>query len=263
MVTEPIRLRVDVEELTKDLPSVLGDIKKQLPYAIAVALTRVASTAKKRIVGAMPTVFDRPTRYALNSLYMKAATKQTLEATIWVKDAWDKGVPPVNFISPNVFGGGRSMKKHERALRIKGLLPSGYSIVPGKSAKLDQYGNQRASQIVQVLSSLKAFGQQGYYANRTKASSKRNKKPRDFFVGTIKQRFGVFERVSNKKVRSVMAFVQKEPKYRRDRLPFTRIAEHTLSERIGPEFGISLKQAMDTANTKSAKRFSSRPSARG
>jgi len=50
-------------------------ITKQIPFAMAKALTLTAIQAQTDIVQAMTQVFDRPTPYTLNSLYAQPATK--------------------------------------------------------------------------------------------------------------------------------------------------------------------------------------------
>lgn len=253
----PIRVKIDARELTEELPFFLYALgREQIPYALAQTLSKVALEAKARIRAAMPTYFDRPTPYTLNSLRVKGAKKTNLEALVWVKDAFDKGVSAVNFVGPNVFGGDRKQKRSERALSIKGLLPAGLYIAPGYSAELDQYGNIPRGRMVSVLSALKSFGEQGYLANRTRRSmarnSKRASKPRNYFVAEIKSRLGVFERIGSSQqstVKSILAFVRK-PTYRRDRLPFFRIAEQDLPNRIRAHFRPELEKAIATAKPK-------------
>ena len=50
-----------------------------------------------------------------------------------------------------------------------GVLPPGWGIVPAAGAKphMDAFGNVRGSFLVQLLSYLQAFGEQGYRANMT------------------------------------------------------------------------------------------------
>jgi hypothetical protein len=160
----------------------LNDIERRhVPFATALALTRTAQEVRKAEVEEMKRVFDRPTPFTLNSLYLKAATKADLTAKIWLKDISGRAE---HYLIPEIFGGARRLKGFERLLMRKGLLPPGWMAVPGAAAKLDAYGNISGGQMIQILSALKALGEQGYAANRTKASAKRRRgKQAELFVG--------------------------------------------------------------------------------
>ncbi|SER86124.1 hypothetical protein SAMN04244573_04468, partial [Azotobacter beijerinckii] len=53
----------------------LRRIERQMPFATALALTRTAQLAKEAIEQDMRSVFDRPTRWTLNSLRLIPARK--------------------------------------------------------------------------------------------------------------------------------------------------------------------------------------------
>jgi hypothetical protein len=116
-------------------------IAKQLPFAMAKALTQTAIQAQTDIVQAMTQVFDRPTPYTLNSTYVISATKDRPESFVQLKDTAAKGTPAIKFLDPEVFGGERNPKRGERALQRMGALAPGSFIAPGARLKLDQYGN--------------------------------------------------------------------------------------------------------------------------
>ena len=59
----------------KALLAKLKDNQKQINFALAVALTKTAQTLQAQQYGEIKKVFDRPTPYSLNSLYVKPATK--------------------------------------------------------------------------------------------------------------------------------------------------------------------------------------------
>ncbi|MFS8973871.1 hypothetical protein PO002_05055 [Cupriavidus necator] len=140
---------------------------RQFPFAVAKGLTQTALDAKQRLVGEMARRFDRPTPYTLNAIYIRSATKQTLEARVWVKSDAGKGTPAEKYLLPEVYGGERRLKRYERSLQSAGILPAGKATVPGSAAQLDAFGNLNRGQIVQLLSYFRAFGEQGYRANMT------------------------------------------------------------------------------------------------
>src|SRR5579859_7336959 len=98
----------DVEAVRKMLGSVRAEL---LPYATATALTRTAQRCQSAIKGEMARVFDRPTSFTLNSAYIQYATKFKQRATVGIKDQSYKGVPPIVWLSPQVYGGPREVKR--------------------------------------------------------------------------------------------------------------------------------------------------------
>lgn len=152
-----------------------------VPFVTAYALTKTAGDLKRAAVDEMAKVFDRPTRWTLNSLYVKPATKNDLSARVHFKDG--SGVPAWKYLGPQVEGGPRAHKSHEQRLIRAGVMRSDEYAVPGRGAKLDGYGNLAGSQIELILSQVKAAElYAGYRANVTKRSQSRTMKRGRYFV---------------------------------------------------------------------------------
>ena len=130
-------------------------IAKQIPFAMAKALTLTAIQAQTDIVQAMMQVFDRPTPYTLNSTYVIPATKDRLESFVQLKDSAAR--EPA--ISPRSRGlrRDRNPKRGEKALQRMGALASGSFIAPGAGLKLDQYGNISAGTMTKILSAVQVI----------------------------------------------------------------------------------------------------------
>jgi hypothetical protein len=162
----PLKLNLS-GDLAKYADQFRGDVEKQLRFAGAVALTKSAQAAQKSIVDAMPHLFDRPTPSTLNSLRVVPATKAKLEATVLVKDFTGKGPAPQDWLSAEILGGDRRHKRSENALIRAGVMQPDQFWTPGEGteATLDAYGNVPSSMIVQAISRVSAFGEQGYRAN--------------------------------------------------------------------------------------------------
>lgn len=158
-----IKSSIDVRPLLKRLE---GN-QKQIAIVTAIALTKTAKQVEREEYSEIKRVFDRPTKYTLSGLYVKPATKTSLTAKIGIKNDVFKGTPAERFLKPNIEGGTRKQKRFERAFIAKGIMPQGYYAVPAAGAPLDAFGNVPAKFIVQLLSYLGAFGQQGYRANMT------------------------------------------------------------------------------------------------
>jgi len=211
-----IDVRGDVSAIARQLDAQ----QKRIPIATAIALTKTAVKVREALYAEMRQVFDRPTPYTLNSLYLKPATPARLQARVWLKDDTFKGTPATKYLDPQIRGGDRNLKRFERALRAIGALPPGWFAVPGSGAVLDAFGNMDRGQLVRVLSYLRAFGEQGYKANMTATSRKRfTKRTRlSYFVGRPgkggnKFPLGVWERIdfgqAGGAVRPVLIFVQR------------------------------------------------------
>lgn len=242
-----IDANLDAERLIKKLSDIE---KRQLPFATSKALNLTAKEVKADIRKEMPRVFDRPTPFTLNSVYMSPATKKELYAEVWLKDFAPKGTPAVKYLAPQVYGGLRGQKRSERWLQWKGILPSGMSWAPGSGARLNQYGNITGGRITQMLSALKAFPEVGYMANITERSKKHNRKPRDYFAlprGRGRLPAGVYERTGRggRGLRFTLAFIR-QPHYR-PRLPFFEIARRVHAREFGARFEKAWREAMSTA----------------
>ena len=161
--------KVEISGLNQLLDKLKKHAGSELPYILAKTLNDTATEAKSALEHEMRDSFDRPTPYTLNSVYIKPASKYRLNdgAAVGIKDYAVKGNPADKYLRAEVFGGMRRLKRFEKALRTVGVLPSNMFIVPGSGAKIDQFGNMSAGQIVQILSYFKAFSEQGYKANTT------------------------------------------------------------------------------------------------
>lgn len=211
-------VRTNFAEFLKKIDTVHVD---QVPQAMAWTLTEVAKRGREAVVAEMQRVFDRPTPYTLNSLYVWGATKRKLVAEVVIKDDQNKGTPAARYLAPEIEGGERTFKRFERALQFAGLLPAGLWAVPGREAPLDQYGNMPPQLLVRILSDLRAFPEVGYRANR------RMGKASTFFVAKPGSHLkpGVYWRLPNRMLVCVVAFVR-TPHYTK-RLDFYGVIQRT------------------------------------
>lgn len=153
---------------TKGSPSKAFErVARATEFAGIVALTRTGQAVKKGLRSTMEQVFDRPTSWTLNSLYLQGATKAKTEAVVWLRDDWGKGTPAERYLGPQIKGGARRDKRSERLLRQSGLLPAGMQMVPGVGARLDRYGNMQRGQLIALLSYLRVFNMAGFAMNRS------------------------------------------------------------------------------------------------
>ena len=78
---------IDVRKALKPALKRLSDLeKKQVPFATAQALTAVAKLAQGAVRAELPSVFDRPTPFTINSIAVTPARKTNLTAVVFAKD---------------------------------------------------------------------------------------------------------------------------------------------------------------------------------
>ena len=220
--------------------------RDQLPFAAAAALTGTAQEVKKALVGEMNSVFDRPTRWTLNSLFVDPATKGSMSARVWMKDKvpGSGGTPATEWLAPEIYGGPRSEKRSETMLSGSNRLPAGKFIMPGRGMKLDAYGNISRGAMNKILSGLGA--QQDRYANSTDSRRSIGNLKRYFIIKKGNRPLGIAERTGKGKdgMRMVIAFGRR-PQYSK-RLDFFGVAEQVAKDRLPVQFELAMARALAT-----------------
>lgn len=145
------------------------NVEKQLTFVQRTALNDLAFQVRAAQQHEIKDVFSSPTRGTQNSPLVKRATDSRLQAEVYIQDEQAKGNKPRDWLSAEVRGGQRQLKRFERALQAVGAMPGNTFVVPSKTLKLDAYGNIPSGLIVQLLSYFKAFPENGYKANITDA----------------------------------------------------------------------------------------------
>lgn len=239
-----ISVQTDIDKL---LPKLAAVGSRQAPFAVAKALTKTAQISQKSIKDAMPSIFDRPTNYTLNSTYLKPATKSNLEALIKLKDQ-GQGLTANKWLYAQVAGGERRLKKSEKSLQVKGYLKSGEQIVPGVAAPIDGNGNIKGSQMRKILAALPT--NTGSPQAEGKASRKRAKSRKaGYFVandGRLPR--GIYERTKfgfGSSIKPVLLFT-KSGRYRK-RLPFHEIVNKVVQRNFSQQLQVAIYYALQTA----------------
>lgn len=126
----------------------------------------------------MRRVFDRPTNWVLNGVYVAPVRSQDSATIAWKPGGGNKSIPAEKILRAQIEGGKRRLKRFERMLN----LPSNRIAVPAKWAELDAHGNISGAIIVKILSDLRLFGEVGYVANRRNRSRGARKSERYFII---------------------------------------------------------------------------------
>lgn len=122
-------VRADFRPISRRLDDLA---KRQVPFAAARALNDTAQVAANAVRKEMPRIFDRPTPFTKNAIGVERATKQRLQARVFVKDR------QAEYLEVQEIGGTRQPKK--KAL-----------VIP-EQMQLNQHGNmpRRALQIAKA-----------------------------------------------------------------------------------------------------------------
>lgn len=113
-----ITVKVDTRQIERRLQAMAGD---QVPFAIALGLTRTAQEASRELAVEMPKHLDSPTPFTLRAFAVERATKQGLVARVYARPAQAK------YLKYQIDGGDRApTRKAQR-------LPS--------EVRLNEFGN--------------------------------------------------------------------------------------------------------------------------
>ena len=222
----------------------IGEARRQIPFATALALTRTAQDVKAGMVVHMATAIDRPRKFTLNSLYVERAEKTSLRAQVYDRFFAAKGTPASKYLAPLIEGGPRGPKRFEKSLRLAGVIGSGDYAVPAKGYPLDAEGNIPGPTINSMLTALRAS--RDGYQNMTAASEKRRR--RRGAVWFVQKRAGrpiLVKRTRGAVTEAVLAIVR-QPTYG-VRLDFRRVAEAVIARSMKAHFEAAAAHALRTA----------------
>jgi len=185
---------------------------------------------------------------------------------VFLKDTLAARSKAVDYLGPEIIGGGRKLKNFERMLRTIGVLPNGMYIVPGAACPLDAHGNIPRGLIVQILSYFKAFRTAGFTANITdkrkaallKGSKRKGTLGYEYFVvnrvrgryGRQHLPFGIYKRIPfafGSSIKPIFMFVR-NPTYPK-RYGFYDVAGRIVKERLKENFIKALVEALSTTRT--------------
>lgn len=158
-----------IKELQRDLKDFS---ERRFKSTVSTALTRTAVQVRKDWQGQINTVVQGPTPLTNKAVAFTGAKADKLEAQVFLVNRGG-AASPSEYLRPQEFGGGRNVKKFERALISAGAMPSGYITVPGSAAKLDGFGNVSRAQLVDVIRALGSQYSPGYQRVISKSANKR------------------------------------------------------------------------------------------
>lgn len=165
------RVESNVRQMAKDIRTVT----RQERFAHVVALTRTGQDVKRAEEAEIAARFDRPTPFTRRAVQLTTATLDRPVAIVELKDDGTGQIGPASYLSAQIEGGSRHIKRFEYSLQIAGQMPKGWFAVPGRFARLDAYGNISRGQIIQILSQLRITLVAGFDRNLPVGSDKKTK----------------------------------------------------------------------------------------
>jgi hypothetical protein len=193
-----ISIRATWDGLDKAMTEIRDVVERKVPAGVVRAVNDVAFGVRREWHREAGRVFDRPVALTTNAtLVAKAGASFTArgaqfragrdasvaEARIYLRDDAFKGTPPVKYLFPEVQGGGRNVKRFERALIAAGLMPAGMYAMPARGFPLDRHGNVPGNLITKILSALQASSDSLQNAtSRSRSKRSRNKRPARYFA---------------------------------------------------------------------------------
>jgi len=209
-----IQISIDASGINK-AQAWLAQIQGQMPYAASRALNDAAKQVADDLNKSTNRYFDRPTRFTQNAYRVSSrSNKANLVAEVRPKPIQER------YLLPSIRGGVRPQRPSER--RLGGISPAWR---PGRDARLNASGNMSKAAVVKALK-----GGPDLFTLRDKRG---------------KLRPGVFQRMKNKGVKSVLSF-NKLPNIPR-RWPIERIARDSLNASWTPLINRYLAEAIKTA----------------
>lgn len=208
-----INLSVQMSGLQELRAELAGFSDRRLRAAAATGLTRTAKRLSVAWQAEIDSKIDQPVALTKKAVRIEPARADQLSAKVAIKDAAKGGMSQAEYLQQHEYGGGRLVKKFERALIASGAMPDGYITVPGRSVARNGYGNVPRSTIVAVISQLGADFSAGYQQVISKNAGKRAKSQarhgKRYFVmpvGNGRVNPGVYTRGATNELRMVFAF---------------------------------------------------------
>lgn len=248
-------LVISVETNAESVRRLTARQQRQIPFATSQTVNRLARQAVSDLQSEMKDVFKNPTDYTLKAFYAHGGTKNNPGAEILARPGRLKDTPGWKYLTPEVFGGTRNMKRFERTLQAH--FGSGQS-VPGRGAPLNAFGNISQGFIEKLLSALGAAeNRAGYSANRRNLSKRQraalgadgNYRRAQFFLAHSKSDgslLGIYQIVGSGHVEPVLIFPHRVPTYRK-RLPYAETIKESVAKHAGQFLGQELEKAIASA----------------
>ena len=124
-----ITIKIDTSGIDR-LKAQLQERARQIPFAIAKALTDTARDARQDVMDRLPSVIDRPTPFTLRGIGYRPANKVNLTAEVFIRDV------QATYLSKLIKGGTETPKRR--------------ALIEPAEIRLDRYGNLPRSALARL-----------------------------------------------------------------------------------------------------------------
>lgn len=246
-----MKINVKIEGLDATVATLKGQAK-QVRFAAARALTQTAHKVNADLKDELRSnIQGGPTAFTLRAFKVTAATRDTLEASVALRqDSPENGTSYAKAIQHLFTGGRRDFKKLEGWLRGKNIIPAGMMAVPGPKAPLDARGNFRKAALSEMLG---IIGSQTRNLQEWRKSGRGGQmKAIGFFVARPRDKSGltpgIWRRITTGKSSTVEPWIMFiAPTAYRQKFDIEAIARKTVSANFETRFRASLADALRTA----------------
>ncbi len=246
-----LNITTDLKRFTRQL----NDLeRRQVRFAAARALNDVGDRALGDLKVAMQRVFVNPKPYTLNAVRRVPAHRDNLATTLAIKDRGPAGqTAPASFLSAEILGGQRHIKRFEAAIDGIGGV-TGMELIPGRGAKLDRYGNVPSATIRSIIASLRASPADkvaGAGGKRRRARNVALIRHREVTAWIVRSRgggapLGIWGLKSPGHVAPVLFFARSKPDYSR-RFDFSSLVVKSYNETFMQSLSKRFVEALATA----------------
>lgn len=246
-----MQINLKIEGLDK-VRAKLGSLAKQADFAASKALNTTAFAINAQLKNEMANTFaGGATAYSLRAFKVDKADKRTLAAAVSLRNDNQGAAMPYSKALAHMFTGGqRKYKKIEGLLLARNLLPSGLTIAPGDSMRLDRYGNMDKSQLTEMMTMLLARPS----SMRVIRKTGKGKTPKmvDYFVvqpgAKTKLHPGIYKRIETGKTSAIDAMVLYiKPVAYRQHVDLKKLGDEVVAKTFWPEFDKELAKALADA----------------
>lgn len=207
--------------------------------ALIIGITKTAKKVKIAQKEHMQTIFDRPKKWTVNSVYSLGATADRLQGRVWLKDLKDgvSGTPAAVYLLPQITGGPRKHKKVEIGLISLGLLRPTEFLVPSSNANRDIHGNISAREISDMVNYFRNSGTRGEQNDQISRSSERSSRrtTKQYFLRRTARGGKIFRHVGAGAGRRQPVFsVTGQPRYNK-KYYFFELSQTVIDENLQQE----------------------------
>lgn len=223
--------------------------RQQLPFARSLAANQAAFETFKTMRVATGLIVQQPTPFTVSAIRYRKGTKASPAAEVYISGDAAKGTAPSKYLTITR-GGIRGQRRSERLLARSGLIGRDEAWIPAAGLTLNAYGNPPAAKIIQALSGIKAFGEEGFSANltgRSRARGRRRGRAEYFWSHGDRLPRGIWERYGpgRRLLRPVLLIV-KLPTYDKS-FDFVKLAIAEARRRYVAAWPGALRRALATA----------------